>query len=515
MNPRLLSVCLACLFPLTALRAAELTPTTPVRVESGLVTGTTTGTDGVTGYFGIPYAAAPVGELRWKPPARRPAWEGVRAADTFCASCMQELRREFLPWTWEFMLRNEVAEDCLALNIWTPATDTDEQLPVMVWIHGGAYFSGSGEVALYDGEGLARKGVIVVTINYRLGVFGFLAHPELSAESPHGASGNYALMDCVAALEWVRRNIAAFGGDPANITVGGQSAGAGAIHALTAAPAAASTFDRMIIQSGPWRPGSPAMDLAAAEAQGTAFAEAIGAPSLADLRALSAEELYARYAANNYRFRPIVDGWFVPEDVAAAAAAERAIDVPALAGWTADEASSRADYGRSTVAALQTRAQRMYGERADAFLQLYPAANDEEAGTADVQSQRDANRAALWAWSQARGDAPDYGYFFARGIPWPEHPQYQAFHSAEMPYTFNNLEVMDRPWTALDRELADQVSDYWVNFITTGDPNGPGLPRWPEADDRIMIFSGFIGAAPVLPPAKLQFYQEVFAGSGE
>ncbi len=506
--PRLLLV-VSSLFAVSTAIAEPVTPGTPVVVESGQVAGIATDTKGVTAFLGIPYAAPPTGELRWKPPAPRAPWDGVLQADKPFPSAMQELRREFMPWTWEFMLQNDVAEDSLALNIWTPAIDSTEKRPVFVWIHGGAFFSGSGEVALYDGQGLAQKGVIVVTINYRLGVFGFLAHPELSAESPHGASGNYALMDCVAALQWVRRNIAAFGGDPANITVGGQSAGAAAVHALTAAPSARGSFDRIIAQSGPWRTGASLPDLAAGEKQGTEFAAAIGAPTLAELRALPAQELYDRYAAHNFRFRPIIDGWFLPQDVAAAFADGSAIDVPALSGWTADEGSSRAGYGTSTVDEFTAMARERYGEHAEAFLALYPAKDDAEAGESSKQAQRDAALYSLWAWRQARGEAPDFGYLFVRGIPWPEHPNYGAFHSADMPYTFNNLDVMDRPWTPFDRQLADVVSDYWVNFITNGDPNGPRLPHWPARDDRIMRFDTIIGSAPVLPPAKLQFWQEM------
>ncbi len=501
----------AAAFTLTALAAsaAPVLPGSPVETEAGLVAGKTSDTKGVTAFLGIPYAAAPVGDLRWRPPAPRPPWDGVRQADTFCASCMQELRRSFMPWTEEFMLRNDVAEDCLALNIWTPATDSDAKLPVFVWIHGGAFFSGSGEVALYDGEALAKKGVIVVTLNYRLGVFGFLAHPELTAESPHGASGNYGLMDCAAALQWVRRNIAAFGGDPTRITVGGQSAGAAAVHYLTVAPSARDSFDRIIAQSGPWRVGNQSTSLAAGEQQGAAFAAAIGAPTLADLRALSADELYARYQAHEFRFRPIVDGWFVPEQVTTALAAGQAAAVPALAGWTADEGSSRTGYGTSTVADFTAMARERYGDQAGAFLALYPASNDAEAGESSKQAQRDAALYSLRAWRATRGDAPDFGYLFTRAIPWPEHPEYGAFHSADMPYTFDNLDMMDRPWTPFDRQLADIASTYWVNFITSGNPNGPRLPHWPSRDDRILTFDTTIGATLDLPPAKLRFWASV------
>ena len=491
--------------------AATVSPGEPLRVESGLVAGVASDTTGVTVYRGIPFAAAPVGDLRWKPPVPREPWEGVLQADTYCKSCMQELRRSYLPWTEEYMLRNDVDEDCLAVNIWTPAKSSDEKLPVLVWIHGGAYFSGSGEVELYDGEGLAKKGMIVVTINYRLGVFGFLAHPELTAESPEGSSGNYALLDQIAALKWVKRNIAPFGGDPERITVGGQSAGAGAVHFLTASPQARGTFDRAIAQSGPWRTGSNTPDLAAGEKLGRDFAEAIGAPSLTELRALSADELYARYAAHEYRFRPIVDGWVVPDQVEAVFARGEQVDVPMLMGWTADEASSRAGYGESSVAEFAQRAQEMHGDAAAAFLALYPAKTDAEAGGQLKRSIRHRNLAFLRAWAKARGPTPDYGYLFERAIPWPEYPQYGAFHSAEMPYMFNNLRLMDRPWTEVDHRVAEEMSNYWVNFVATGNPNGPGLPRWPASDDRIMRFGEQTSADWILPLEVLEFYESAFA----
>lgn len=486
----------------------------PVVTEKGLVSGVACDDAAITVFKGIPFAAPPVGELRWRPPQPRAPWEGVLKADEFCESCVQELRRSFMPWTEEFMLRNDVDEDCLALNIWTPAKSADEKLPVYVFIHGGAYFSGSGEVALYDGEDMAKKGIIVVTVNYRLGVFGFFAHPELAAESPQNASGNYGLMDNVAALQWVKNNIAAFGGDPENVTIGGQSAGAASVHYLTVAPSAKGLFQRAIAQSGPWRPNSQTPDLAAGEKQGSEFAEAIGAPSLADLRALSADELYAKYQEHEFRFRPIVDGWVVPDQVPAIHMAGAQNDVAMLTGYTADEGSSRAGYGTSTVEEFKKQAEERYGDLAADFLKLYPAENDEQAGKAQIESSRDAARAGIHWWTNVRaktGSTPDFSYFFERAIPWPEHPEYGAFHSGDMPYTFDNLELMDRPWEPVDHKLADVASSYWVNFIATGNPNGEGLPHWPEGNNEVMRLGQDVRSDAILDPEKLAFFLKTFS----
>lgn len=488
-------------------------PANPVRAGVTVAQGRLAGVAGeeaaITVFKGIPFAAPPVGELRWRPPQPPAAWSGVRKADTFGVSAMQADQRSFGPWTEDYMFRNEAGEDCLTLNVWTPARAADERRAVFVWIHGGAYHSGSGEVRLYDGEGLARKGVIVVTFNYRLNVFGFLAHPELTAESPRRASGNYGLMDQLAALRWVRENIAAFGGDPERITVGGQSAGAGALHHLLVSPEARGLFHRAIAQSGPWRRSATSLALAEAEQQGAKFATVIAAPTLAELRALPAAELFARHQTQEVRFRPIVDGWIVPGAVTAVHERGGQLDVPLLTGWTADESSAQKGYGISTVDEFTAQAAKEFGGRAAEFAALYPVSNDAEAGEAQKERRRDEARADLRWWTALRarhGRAKDWGYYFDRAIPWPEHPEYQAFHSGELPYTFNNLRLMNRPWEEVDRRLAEQVSDYWVNFINTGDPNGPGLPRWPDEDDQLLRLGRVVAPEAVLSAEKLEFY---------
>jgi para-nitrobenzyl esterase len=464
-------------------------------VESGQLSGVAGEDHTITVFKGIPYAAPPVGDLRWRPPQAPPAWAGVRSASSFSKSCMQELRRSLLPWTEEFMLRNDVSEDCLALNLWVPAQAIGApgaRLPVLVFLHGGAFSSGSGEVVLYDGEGLARQGIIVVTLNYRLGVFGFFCHPELSAESPARSCGNYGLLDQISALAWVQRNIAAFGGAPGKVTVAGQSAGAAAVHHLTQSPLAHGLFQRAIAQSGPWDRHTLTPTRAEAEAQGLEFA---AGTSLAELRALSAEALFARHSQSGARFRPVVDGWLIPDQLRALAARGALADIPLLTGITADERSSQSEYGQLSREKFAQFVRQEYGDLADALLALYPAASDAEAGLRQKELLRDSGLATLLDCRRTRaqhGQAKDFGYLFERAIPWPEHPEYQAFHSAELPYVFHNLSKLDRPWQDADRTLAELISSYWVNFITGGDPNGGGQPEWPSNAEQVM----HLGVAP-------------------
>jgi len=427
---------------------------------------------------------------------------------------MQELRRSLLPWTEEFMLRNEVSEDCLALNIWAPAAALRRggaALPVLVYLHGGAFNSGSGEVLLYDGEALARRGVIVVTINYRLGVFGFFSHPALEQESAQHSSGNYGLLDQVSALAWVKRNIAAFGGDPDNVSVAGQSAGAAAVHPLTQSPLAKGLFQRAIAQSGPWDRRMRLPERAQAEAQGLEFA---AGASLEQLRALSAEALLAQQLRSSARFRPVVDGWVLPDQLEAMVARGELADVPLLTGLTANERSFQSDYGKLDRAGFASLVRHDYGDAADAVLALYPAGSDTEAGTRQEQLLRDAGLATLLDCRRTRarqGKAKDFGYLFERAIPWPEQPQYRAFHSAELAYVFDNLSKLPRPWQPEDRQLAELVASYWVNFIAHGDPNGAGLPAWPSSSEQVMRLGSEPRAQATLPAEKAALLLQGFA----
>jgi para-nitrobenzyl esterase len=489
----------------------------PFTIETGTIVGAA-GTDPSVHVFkGIPFAAPPVGDLRWRPPQSPQTWMGVHHADTFGESCIQTLQGSRVPWTEEFMVQGEISEDCLFLNIWTGAESARERRPVLVYIHGGGFSEGSGDVRIYDGEALAKKGIVVVTVNYRMGILGFLAHPELTAEA--GASGNYGLMDQVAALQWVRRNIAAFGGDSDRVTVAGQSAGAFSVHYLTASPMATGLFHRAILQSGPGtiagigRLNTPARETA--EAAGAAFAISRGAASLAVLRAMSWQDLTAPLeGAPPAFFWPIIDGAFLTEDVPATFEAGRQHDVPTLAGFNADEGSAfMADiYGHITPHAFTMMARSRFVDLADAFLAMYPAGTDSEA-TASVQAYaRESAMAALIHWSTLRSataKTPSYLYYFERAIPWPDHPEFGAFHTGEVPYVFNNLALLNRPWEAADSLLADQVSSYWANFVAAGDPNGAGLPAWPAfgTQEEALLNLG-VNVLPRPLPAKdrLEFY---------
>jgi len=458
---------------------------TPVRTRSGLVTGTAAKLPGVRAYLGIPFAAPPVGEYRWRAPQPVAAWTGTRAADHFSPSCIQGPNTPFGPWTSEFLLLGPTSEDCLYVNVWTKAA-ANARRPVLVYVYGGGFSSGSGDVPVYDGSQLADRGLVVVNMNYRVGSLGFLAHPELTKEA--GASGNYGLMDQVAALQWVRDNIAAFGGDPRRVMVAGQSAGAMSVYLLTASPMAKGLFQRAAIESGPG--GLAAMGIATgrattrpragAEKDGLAYATKLGASTLAELRAMPA----AKFVGGG-RFGPVVDGKFLVEEPAETFAAGRQNDVPTITGLNADEGSASPGYGKTTADAYRKQVEQRYGARAARILATYPAGSDDEARAAAVQSARDAGVAGverLLAERAKTSHTPAFAYYFEHAIPWPEHPEFGAFHTSEVPYVFGTLDVLKRPWTDVDRALSRTVMGYWVNFATTGDPNGTGLPRWPAFD---------------------------------
>ncbi len=502
-----------CLFLLTVFafaphRAAAVTGT--VKVAGGSLEGATTAS-GIRVFKGIPYAAPPVGDLRWRPPQPPAKWDIVRKADKFSDSCMQALNRARNPWTKEFMVQNAASEDCLCLNVWTGAKAATEKRPVLVWLHGGAFYEGSGEIITYDGEELAKKGVIVVTINYRLGIFGFYTHPELTKESPQHASGNYGLLDCVAALQWVQKNITAFGGDPGRVTIAGQSAGAAAVHTLTASPLAKGLFHRAIAESGSGV-GRRTKELAASEQDGVKWAETKSAISLQELRAKPAADLLG-----GARFGPVVDGWFLPADTAAIFAQGKQNDVPTMTGLTADEGSASPTYGKVKAEDFAKQAQQRFSAQAEAFLQLYPANDQLQASLAQKQSARDQGLVSMYLWATERAKtskAKAYTYYFTRGIPWPEYTEFAAFHTGDVPYFFANLKHLDRPWEEVDRKLSETASSYWANFAKTGNPNGNGLPNWPVFDTAqqvTMELGEKIGARPVAEKGKLAFFTQYFA----
>jgi para-nitrobenzyl esterase len=491
----------------------------PVKVEGGLVAGVPGRDAGIAAFKGIPFAAPPVGDLRWRAPQPVKAWQGVRKADRFGASCMQNIVDEHKPWTYEFMTHTDVSEDCLFLNVWTDAKSAGERRPVYVYIHGGANTEGSGAVPVYDGEGLAKKGIVVVTVNYRLGILGFFTHPELTAESDVHASGNYALLDLIAALRWVHENIAAFGGNPDRVVVGGQSAGASNTHSLVASPLAKGLFHGAIAESGSSVNGLGLMSartLAEQEKLGVRFAEAKGAHSIADLRKMAWKDLAAPVAGGTpFRFGVVLDGYVQPAPAGEMFAQGKQNDVPTLTGCNMGEGGA-SPQPTATADAFQRQARQRYGDMADEFLSLYPAANDEQARAALNQSSWDAERASMYLWAMQRGKTAKtkaYTYFWDHTLPGPDAVRYGSFHTSEVPYAMNTLGMSDRPFTDADRKIADVMSSYWANFIRTGDPNGKGLPRWPAGSEQAgttMEVGDKNAPIPVAAKSALAFFEKYF-----
>ncbi len=458
-----------------------------IAVDGGAVTGNWAANAHVRAYLGIPFAAPPVGDLRWKPPQAVAPWQGVRAATSFGPQCLQP---NGSPKSVYFEYAGgdlPMSEDCLTLNVWTPAGPAKD-LPVMVWLYGGGFQVGSAARPVFNGTRLAERGVVVVTINYRVGILGFLAHPELSAESTQHASGNYGLLDQVAALHWVKRNIAAFGGNPGNVTIFGQSAGATSVAHLMASPLARGLFHRAVAESTalPARMNS----LTDAEALGKAFAQKLGAASITELRGKSGREILdARTAAG-----PIVDGWFLPADTYTLFREGKEAPVPFLTGWNRNEGATFPH--AASLAAHKKSVEDKFGKDADRALKLYPADDD----TTARQSSKNVYRDATFAWGtwtsarlHAKHGQPTYLYFFDHPQPLGAQQTYEeidtpdrlgTFHSSEYPYIFGTLDVLSRDWTATDRALAVRLQAYWTNFARGGDPNGSGLPQWPRVRRR-------------------------------
>ena len=488
-------------FVLTVLSsvAAYAAITEPVRTDRGTLSGVAGDSPQVRVFKGVPFAAPPIGDLRWRPPQPVKAWTGTRAADKFSANCMQRQAGGggFPPYGGD-RSATEMSEDCLYLNVYTTAASASARQPVMVWIHGGAFTSGAG--AIYQGEDLARKGVVVVTVNYRLGVFGFFSHPELTKESATHASGNYAFLDQIAALKWVQKNVAAFGGDPSRVTIFGESAGSWSVNSLVATPLAHGLFQRAIGESG--AQFTITRTLADAEQAGEAFAKSQSAASLAELRAMPADKLNN---ANGYRTSGTVDGWVFPQDVATIFRTGKQNDVPTLAGSNANEGSIFTQ-ATVTLQSFKEQIDRQYGPDAAAMIKNYPATTDVEARAAQAASMRDATfgwEMRTWAREQTRtGKSKIYMYYFSQVPPLPNAEWLGAQHGAEIPYAMNwpnGSHSTAVPWSAADKTLADQVSSYWVNFAATGDPNGKGLPVWSAFDPKNEQALG-IAAGPKMIP---------------
>lgn len=493
-----------------------------VQVRQGKVRGTWSSDHEVRKFLGIPYAQPPVGDLRWRPPVPAEDWSGVRDATAFGPHCMQ-------PHIYSDMRFRDSgeSENCLTLNIWAPKVKPGQKLPVMVWIYGGGFLAGSTSEPRQDGTHLAHKGVIVVSMNYRLGIFGFFAGSGLAAESPHHAAGNYGLMDQQAAIRWVHDNIANFGGNPNEVTIFGESAGSMSVSTQIAAPGSQGMFIRAIGESGGAFGNLAYPPLAEAEQASDAFAmRAFGTDDIAKLRAIPAETLQKAEMNPAYgpaQFWPDVDGYFLPESPAAIYAQGEQAHVAVLGGSNRDEGTAEVVFKKPlpTLDSMQAFAKNEFGNKADEFLSAYHATNNAQALRAMEDYSGDAFIAySTWAWQNAQlktSGQPVYRYYFALPSPGdPNHPAAMgAFHSDDIEYVFGTLKSrLGAHWRPEDFKLSSQMMDYWSNFAKTGNPNGDGLPHWPQwnaADHwQIMHLAAQSGAQPSFRHQRYEFLNSVW-----
>lgn len=506
--------------PLVSATPAPHTADAVVVTSSGRVSGHSD--EKVAAFLGIPYAAPPTGDNRWQPP-KPVSWPGTHVAEKFGPSCPQSIFPSLGPWTHEYLPSGATSEDCLTLNIWKPAK-VSGKLPVMVWIHGGGFTSGSSSVEVYDGSELAKKGIIVVSINYRVGFLGSLASPDFR----NSGGGNFGVQDQIAALRWVRDNINAFGGDPKRVTISGQSAGAFSVHYLMLSPQAKGLFQRAIPQSGAGLGTGYDLWLDTrenAEKSAVSFLAAAGVSSLDEARKLPVEKLRAAYfkaggvpgSANGFRTKPYADGAVLPLDPAAALKAGHYNDTPVLIGLTADEGSGLDPAYRTADAARYATILRLrFGKLGEPLAKLYPVKD----GVAPLPSViRDSGIAATIAWGKERNRKsrfPMYSYLWTYVEPGPESARYGAFHTSEVPYVFGTLaKSPERNFTDLDRRVAEIMQSYWVNFVKTGNPNGKGLPNWPqfEKGEKFMeLGKRFAPFKPLDPAAEELFTSHIKAG---
>lgn len=494
-----------------ALAQLQMAETTGGRLQ-GVVSG------GVASFKGIPFAAPPVGELRWKAPQPAKGWTGVRKADAYAPGCMQD------PGMVKMMGASvDVSEDCLYLNVWTAAKNAGEKRPVMVWIHGGAFVGGMTGTPMFDGTKFAQKGVVLVSIAYRLGVFGFLAHPELSRESGKG-SGTYGIQDMIAGLQWVKDNIAQFGGDPSRVTIFGESAGAIAVGMLAAAPQAKGLFQRAISESGgsfapPRIADGAGMNVAAlklAEPAGESFLKKLGVADIKAARALPAEQIQKAAGGGmggGDGFWPVADGNVLPGDPYELYEQGLFNDTQILVGTNSNEGGLFMR-GPVTPASFEKQIRSGYGERADVILKAYPHATDAEAARASADVFREFAFAwPTWAWARMqsrKGTGKAFVYYYDHRTPSSPNG---ADHAAEIPYVFGNFGGPGAP-SSEDLAFSDLIQSYWINFARTGDPNGPGLPHWPaftESDQKVMFFDTGASAKPIPNLEKLEAFDAYYS----
>lgn len=472
-----------------------MTQNARVTTENGTLEGIYAPDKNLKMYYGIPYAQAPVGDLRWKAPQPHENWTGTRDAKTFGDRPMQEK-------LWDDLIyrSQKISEDCLYLNVWAPADAQESKLPVLFYIHGGGFSAGDGSELRYDGASMAQKGMVVVTINYRLNVFGFFAHPELDAESASGSSGNYGLLDQVAALKWVKNNINAFGGNPEQITIAGESAGSISVSSLMASPLSRDLIAGAIGESGAAiNPTLAPVPSAQADAIGSAFAEAINKPSLAELRALSAEELFDFYKnADNKRFPTVIDNNFYTETLPETFNASKQSKIPLLLGWNSAEIPGAAfmQGQENTPDNFINRVKESYPQAADEILKIYAHDTPEEVALSATALASDGFIAfSTWKWSDLQlknSEQPVYRYLYSKIRPQVEADSLApkplgAGHANEIEYAMGNLHyIKAHKWTKDDYQVSQTMQEYFANFIKTGDPNGENLPQWPAADANSM-----------------------------
>jgi para-nitrobenzyl esterase len=475
-----------------------------VKTANGLVEGKLE-SSGVRSFKGIPFAAPPVGKFRWREPQPVVNWDGVRKTDHFGPRAMQA------PIFGDMGFRSDgMSEDCLYLNVWSPSNAGNKKLPVLVYFYGGGFVAGDGSEARYDGESMAQKGIVALTVNYRLGIFGLFSHPELTQESPHHASGNYGLLDQAAAILWVKNNIAAFGGDPDKITIAGESAGSISVSAQMASPLSRNLIAGAIGESGSLLGALPPVPLSTGEQNGVDFAKGIGVNSLAELRAINGDSLLKLASKSNpFRFSMTIDGYFLPKDPLTIFQNGEEAHVPLLVGWNNQEMNYRAVMGNQklTKENYEAAVRKLYGDNASGILNAYQVNSDADVEKVATELASDRFIAfSTWRWAdlQAKtGGKPVYRYYYLRPRPamTPEMgnatpglaggvqkgtnavkppPSTGAVHSAEIEYAMGNLHYNKvYAWTQDDYTVSKYMQEYFANFVKTGDPNGPGLPKWP------------------------------------